>query len=51
LALLEETGISLVRQLAAIVNGLPEEFAVPIFLNADHTPSLARDLGALQPLS
>lgn len=31
-----------VRQLAALVNSLREEFGVPIFLNADHTHSLAR---------
>lgn len=31
-----------VRQLAAVVNSLREGFDVPIFLNPDHTHSLAR---------
>ena len=35
-----------VRQLAAVVNSLREEFDVPIFLNADHTHSLARAVEA-----
>lgn len=35
-----------VRQLAAIVNSLREEFDVPIFLNADHTHSLAKAVEA-----
>jgi fructose/tagatose bisphosphate aldolase len=30
-----------VRQIAALVRGLREEFDFPIFLNADHTHSLA----------
>ncbi len=30
-----------VRQLAVVVNSLREEFDVPIYLNADHTHSLA----------
>ena len=34
-----------VRQISAIVKSLPGEFAFPIFLNADHTHSLA---GALE---
>ena len=35
-----------VRQLAAVVNSLREEFDVPIFLNADHTHSLAKAVEA-----
>ncbi len=35
-----------VRQLAVVVNCLREEFDVPIFLNADHTHSLARAVDA-----
>lgn len=35
-----------VRQLAVVVNSLREEFDVPIFLNADHTHSLARAVEA-----
>ena len=35
-----------VRQLAVVVNSLREEFHVPIFLNADHTHSLARAVEA-----
>ena len=35
-----------VRQLVAVVNSLREEFAVPIFLNADHTHSLAKAVEA-----
>jgi fructose-bisphosphate aldolase, class II len=35
-----------VRQLAAIVDSLREEFDVPIFLNADHTHSLAKAVEA-----
>lgn len=35
-----------VCQLAAVVNSLREEFDVPIFLNADHTHSLARAVEA-----
>ena len=34
------------RQLAAVVNSLREEFDFPIFLNADHTHSLAKALEA-----
>jgi fructose-bisphosphate aldolase class II len=34
------------RQLAALVNSLREEFDFPIFLNADHTHSLAKALEA-----
>ena len=30
------------RQIAALVNNLRDEFDFPIFLNADHTHSLAR---------
>jgi fructose-bisphosphate aldolase, class II len=35
-----------VRQLAAVVKSLREEFDVPIFLNADHTHSLAKAVEA-----
>ena len=35
-----------VRQLATVVNSLREEFVVPIFLNADHTHSLAKAVEA-----
>ncbi len=35
-----------VRQLAVVVNSLREEFDVPIYLNADHTHSLARAVEA-----
>ena len=35
-----------VRQLAALVNSLREEFDVPIFLNADHTHSLVKAIEA-----
>lgn len=35
-----------VRQLAVVVNSLREEFAVPIFLNADHTHSLTKAMEA-----
>lgn len=35
-----------VRQLAVVVNSLREEFDVPIFLNADHTRSLAKAVEA-----
>jgi fructose-bisphosphate aldolase class II len=35
-----------VRQLAAVVNSLREETDVPIFLNADHTHSLAKAIEA-----
>ena len=35
-----------VRQLAVVVNSLREEFDLPIFLNADHTHSLARAVEA-----
>ena len=35
-----------VRQLAVVVNSLREEFDVPIFLNADHTHSLAKAVEA-----
>ncbi len=35
-----------VRQLAALVNSLREEFDVPIFLNADHTHSLRKAVEA-----
>lgn len=35
-----------VRQLAAVVDSLREEFTVPIFLNADHTHSLAKAVEA-----
>ena len=35
-----------VRQLAVVVNTLRKEFDVPIFLNADHTHSLARAVAA-----
>jgi len=35
-----------VRQLASVVNSLREEFDVPIFLNADHTHSLAKAVEA-----
>src|SRR5215470_20065502 len=34
------------RQLGAVVNSLREEFDFPIFLNADHTHSLARAVEA-----
>jgi len=37
-----------VRQLAAVVNSLREEFDVPIFLNADHTHSLAKAIEAAE---
>jgi fructose-bisphosphate aldolase class II len=36
------------RQLAAAVRSLREEFDFPIFLNADHTHSLAKALGAVE---
>ncbi len=35
-----------VRQIAAFVRSLREEFGFPIFLNADHTHSLAKALEA-----
>lgn len=35
-----------VRQLAVVVNSLREEFEVPIFLNAEHTHSLAKAVEA-----
>jgi fructose-bisphosphate aldolase class II len=35
-----------VRQLAAVVNSMREEFDVPIFLNADHTHSLVKAVEA-----
>ena len=35
-----------VRQLAALVNSLREEFDAPLFLNADHTHSLAKAVEA-----
>lgn len=35
-----------VRQLAVVVNSLREEFELPIFLNADHTHSLAKAVEA-----
>src|SRR5689334_20021818 len=35
-----------VRQIAALVRSLREEFEFPIFLNADHTHSLARAVEA-----
>src|SRR5678815_914922 len=35
-----------VRQVAALVRSLREEFNFPIFLNADHTHSLAKALDA-----
>src|SRR6201984_760881 len=34
------------RQIAAFVRSLREEFAFPIFLNADHTHSLAKGIEA-----
>src|SRR5262245_9592583 len=37
-----------VRQVAALVRSLREEFDFPIFLNADHTHSLASAVGAAQ---
>ncbi len=36
------------RQIAAVVQSLREEFGFPIFLNADHTHSLAKALEAVQ---
>jgi fructose-bisphosphate aldolase class II len=36
------------RQLAAVVGSLREEFDYPIFLNADHTHSLAKGLDAVK---
>src|SRR5580658_3750355 len=36
------------RQLAAVVRSLREEFEFPIFLNADHTHSLAKGLEAVK---
>src|SRR5215813_10073565 len=36
------------RQLAALVKSLREEFDFPIFLNADHTHSLAKALEAVK---
>ena len=36
------------RQLAAIVRSLREEFDYPIFLNADHTHSLAKAVEAVK---
>jgi fructose-bisphosphate aldolase class II len=36
------------RQIAALVKSLREEFGYPIFLNADHTHSLAKALEAVQ---
>src|SRR6202050_3183389 len=36
------------RQIAALVRGLREEFDFPIFLNADHTHSLAKGIRAAQ---
>jgi fructose-bisphosphate aldolase class II len=36
------------RQIAAVVKSLREEFGFPIFLNADHTHSLAKALEAVQ---
>src|SRR5580693_5207082 len=35
-----------VRQIAALVRSLREEFSFPIFLNADHTHSLTRAMEA-----
>src|SRR5580704_18337448 len=35
-------------QIAALVKSLREEFGFPIFLNADHTHSLAKALEAVQ---
>src|ERR1700737_4618528 len=37
-----------VRQIAAVVRSLREEFDFPIFLNADHTHSLAGALEAMK---
>ena len=36
------------RQLAAVVSSLREEFDFPIFLNADHTHSLAKAVEAVK---
>src|SRR5579871_3518516 len=36
------------RQLAALVKSLREEFDFPIFLNADHTRSLAKAMDAVK---
>jgi len=41
-----ERGFMGVRQIAALVRSLREEFEFPIFLNADHTHSLARAVEA-----
>jgi fructose-bisphosphate aldolase, class II len=38
-----------VRQIAALVRSLREEFDFPIFLNADHTHSLAKGVEAARP--
>ena len=43
----EERGFFGVRQLAVVVNSMREEFT-PIFLNADHTRSLARAVDAAE---
>jgi fructose-bisphosphate aldolase class II len=37
-----------VRQIAALVRSLREEFDYPIFLNADHTHSLAKAVAVSQ---
>src|ERR1700679_4250302 len=43
-----ERGFAGTRQLAAVVRSLREEFDFPIFLNADHTHSLAKALEAVK---
>src|SRR4051794_25985283 len=42
----EERNFMGVRQIAALVHSLRDEFAFPIFLNADHTHSLPEALEA-----
>ena len=39
------------RQLAAVVRSLREEFDYPIFLNADHTHSLAKAVEAVKAVA